>query len=135
MSVAVDTLADLPLFAALTADELERVAGWADLRTASPGDRICGEGASGYSFFVLRSGAASVTQNGQELRRLGPGDFFGELAILGDGRRTATVTAVDPTELVVLFGTEFRRLEADLPDVAAQITRTLAQRLESTNSD
>ena len=95
MSVAVDTLADLPLFASLTPNERDLVAGWAELRTASPGDRICGEGASGYSFSVLCSGAADVTQHGRPLNVLGPGDFFGELAILGDGRRSATVTAVE----------------------------------------
>jgi CRP-like cAMP-binding protein len=131
MRVAPDTLADLPLFASLTPDQLELVAGWMEVRTVSPGERICGEGATGYSFFVVRSGAAAVTQDGQELRRLGPGDFFGELAILGDGRRSATVTAVEPTMLLVLFGTEFRRLEAELPEVAARIRQALEQRAQA----
>jgi CRP-like cAMP-binding protein len=54
--------------------------------------RLTGEGASGYSFFVLCEGTATVTIDGNEVRALEPGDFFGELAILGDGRRTATVT-------------------------------------------
>jgi len=131
MSVAVDTLADLPLFASLTADERELVAGWADVRTASPGDRICGEGASGYSFFVLCNGAADVTQDGKELRVLGPGDFFGELAIVGDGRRSATVTAVEPSTMLVFFGTEFRRLEAELPEVAERIRQAAEQRKQA----
>src|SRR5262245_1809367 len=131
MSVAVDTLADLPLFSPLTPDERELVAGWAELRTASPGDRICGEGASGYTFFVLCSGAADVTQEGKELRGLGPGDFFGELAILGDGRRSATVTAAEPSTMLVFFGTEFRRLEAELPEVAAQIRQAVEQRAQA----
>jgi CRP-like cAMP-binding protein len=131
MSVAVDTLAELPLFSSLTPDERELVAGWAELRTASPGDRLCGEGASGYSFFVLCSGAADVTQDGQELRALGPGDFFGELAILGDGRRSATVTAVEPSTMLVFFGTEFRRLEAELPEVAACIRQAVEQRAQA----
>jgi CRP/FNR family transcriptional regulator, cyclic AMP receptor protein len=126
-----NTLAGLPLFSALTEDQLATVAGWSELRTLSPGDRAVGEGASGYCFFVVRDGAAAVTQDGQELGRLGRGDFFGELAILGDGRRTATVTAVEPTTVLVFFGTEFRRLEAELPDVAAQIKQTMARRLEA----
>ena len=130
MSVAVDTLADLPLFASLTADERELVAGWADVRTASPGDRICGEGASGYSFFVLCNGAADVTQDGKELRVLGPGDFFGELAIVGDGRRSATVTAVEPSTMLVFFETEFRRLEAELPEAAERIRQAAKQRAQ-----
>jgi len=128
MSVDVETLAELPLFSSLTPDERELVAGWADMRTASPGDRICGEGASGYTFFVLCSGAADVTQEGKELRALGPGDFFGELAILTDGRRSATVTAAEPSTMLVFFGTEFRRLEAELPDVASQIRQAVEQR-------
>ena len=131
MSVAVDTLAKLPLFSSLTPDERDLVAGWAELRTASPGDRLCGEGASGYSFFVLCSGAADVTQDGQELRALGPGDFFGELAILGDGRRSATVTAVEPSTMLVFFGTEFRRLEAELPEVAERIRQAAEQRKQA----
>ena len=131
MSVAVDTLADLPLFASLTADERELVAGWADVRTASRGDRICGEGASGYSFFVLCNGAADVTQDGKELRVLGPGDFFGELAIVGDGRRSATVTAVEPSTMLDFFGTEFRRLEAELPEVAERIRQAAEQRKQA----
>jgi voltage-gated potassium channel len=131
MSVSVDTLADLPLFESLTGEQLESVAGWADVRTASPGDRLCGEGASGYSFFILCSGAADVTREGQGLRRLGPGDFFGELAILGDGRRSATVTAAEPSSMVVFFGTEFRRLEAELPEVAARIRQAVEQRAQA----
>jgi CRP-like cAMP-binding protein len=131
MSVADDTLAKLPLFSSLTPDERDLVAGWAELRTASPGDRLCGEGASGYSFFVLCSGAADVTQDGQGLRALGPGDFFGELAILGDGRRSATVTAVEPSTMLVFFGTEFRRLEAELPGVAARIRQAVEQRAQA----
>jgi CRP-like cAMP-binding protein len=130
MSVTPDLLTALPLFSSLTIAELAAVAGWSELRTASPGERIVGEGASGYSFFVVQSGAAAVTQDGRELGRLGPGDFFGEMAILGDGRRTATVTAVEPTTLLVFFGTEFRRLEVELPAVAEQIRQTMAQRLE-----
>jgi CRP-like cAMP-binding protein len=72
-----------------------------------------------------------VTQDGQALRVLGPGDFFGELAILGDGRRSATVTAVDPSTLLVFFGTEFRRLEAELPEVAARIRQAVEQRAQA----
>jgi CRP-like cAMP-binding protein len=130
MSVA-DTLGQVPLFSSLTSDELALVAGWAETRTASPGDRLCGEGASGYSFFILCSGAADVTQDGKELRVLGPGDFFGELAILGDGRRSATVTAAEPSTLLVFFGTEFRRLEAELPEVAARIRQAVEQRVQA----
>jgi CRP-like cAMP-binding protein len=128
MTVTPAILAELPLFSSCARDELDQVATWAEERTVSPGERILGEGASGYSFFVLQSGSAVVTRDGQELRRLAPGDFFGELAILGDGRRSATVTAVEPTRLLVLFGTEFRRLETELPQIAACIRQAVVER-------
>ena len=80
---------------------------------------------------MLSSGAAAVTRDGEKVRMLGPGDFFGELALLGGGRRTATVTATEPSELVVMFGTEFRRLEQELPDAAGRIRAAIAERLGS----
>jgi CRP-like cAMP-binding protein len=128
MSVDPIVLADQPLFATLAPEELRRVATWLELRAAPAGERLTGEGASGYSFFLVHAGELSVTRDSRELRRLGPGDFFGELAILGDGRRTATVTAVVPSTLLVLFGTEFRRLEAELPHVAAQLRQGMEER-------
>jgi CRP/FNR family transcriptional regulator, cyclic AMP receptor protein len=123
------SLADLPLFESLSDEDLESVARWAEVRHAEPGDRLCGEGAAGYSFFVLRDGAAAVTRDGEDVATLRAGDFFGELAILGDGRRTATVTATEPTELLVMFGTDFRRLEQELPESAMRIKAVVADRL------
>jgi CRP-like cAMP-binding protein len=122
-------LADIPLFSSLGEESLGRLAAWSESRSARPGERIVGEGTSGYSFFVIEDGSAVVTQDERELTRLGPGDFFGELALFGDGRRTATVTALEPTKLVVMFGTEFRQLERELPDVAAEIQRAVTARL------
>jgi voltage-gated potassium channel len=87
--------------------------------------KLTGEGASGYSFFILREGTATVTIDGIEVRTLEPGDFFGELAILGDGRRTATVTTTAPGRVLVLFGTEFRQLQHEYPELAAQIESRL----------
>jgi CRP-like cAMP-binding protein len=123
------SLADVPLFASLSPAELETVARWLETRHAEAGERLCGEGATGYSFFVLRSGGATVTRDGEQLATLGPGDFFGELAMAGDGRRTATVTATAPSELLVLFGTEFRRLEQELPQAAEHIRRAVSERV------
>jgi voltage-gated potassium channel len=61
---------------------------------------------------------------------LGPGDFFGELAILGDGVRTATVTTTSPSRLLVLFGTEFRQLQQEQPDLASRIEAGVRARLQ-----
>jgi CRP/FNR family transcriptional regulator, cyclic AMP receptor protein len=126
-SATPDDLVDIPLFDALEPDERATVAPWFELENVGPGIKLTGEGASGYSFFVLREGTATVTINGLEVRTLGAGDFFGELAILGDGRRTATVTTTSPAQVLVLFGTEFRRLQQEYPETAARIESALRE--------
>jgi CRP-like cAMP-binding protein len=128
MAVATtEDLAGIPLFDSLETGAQEAIASWFELRDVSSGVTLTGEGASGYSFYVLRDGAATVTVDGDDVRALGPGDFFGELAILGDGRRTATVTTTSPSQVLVLFGTEFRRLQQEYPDLAAQIESALRE--------
>jgi CRP-like cAMP-binding protein len=123
------TLADVPLFASLGEDELERLSAWMETRHADPGENLVSEGATGYSFFVLQEGTAAVTKDGEEIATLGPGDFFGELALSGDGRRTATVTATSPVTLAAMFGSQFRLLERELPDAAERIKRAATERL------
>jgi CRP-like cAMP-binding protein len=77
----------------------------------------------------LTQGSAAVTTNEGTLTNLGPGDFFGEIAILGDGRRTATVTTTSPSQLLVMYGTEFRRLQTAHPDIAGRIAEAMRQRV------
>jgi voltage-gated potassium channel len=122
-----DDLVGIPLFDMLEPDERATIAPWFELQEVSPGINLTGEGASGYEFFVLRDGTATVTINGIDVRTLGPGDFFGELAILGDGRRTATVTTTSPAHVLVLFGTEFRRLQQEYPEAAERIESALRE--------
>jgi cAMP-dependent protein kinase regulator len=124
-------LAAVPLFASLGEEDLECVAAWMEIRHADPGERLVSEGATGYSFFVLQEGAATVTRDGEELAKLGAGDFFGELALSGDGRRTATVTATSPVTLAAMFGSQFRLLERDFPEIADRIRRAATDRLAS----
>ena len=128
MAVAPAELASIPLFASLSEAEREQVAGWFEPRTAAEGCTLAGEGATGYCFFVLAEGHAAVRSNGAQLATLGPGDFFGEIAILGDGRRSATVTTTTPVRLLVMFGSEFRRLQEDHPAVARQLEEAMAAR-------
>jgi CRP-like cAMP-binding protein len=122
-----DDLVGIPLFDMLEPDERATIAPWFELQEVSPGINLTGEGASGYEFFVLRDGTATVTINGIDVRTLGPGDSFGELAILGDGRRTATVTTTSPAHVLVLFGTEFRRLQQEYPEAAERIESALRE--------
>jgi CRP-like cAMP-binding protein len=122
---SAEQLSSIPLFGGLNDGQLSELATWFDVRTASEGIRLCGEGAPGYTFFVLADGTASVTADGEAVATLGPGDFFGEIAILGHGRRTATVTTTCPVTLLVMF----RRLETTHPDIASSIRRAMEERL------
>jgi CRP-like cAMP-binding protein len=123
-------LAGIALLDDLEPEELTKIAPWFEVQDVSPGVNLTGEGASGYSFYILSNGAASVTIDGVEVNTLGPGDFFGELAILGDGVRTATVTTTSPSRLLVLFGTEFRQLQQEQPDLASRIEAGVRARLQ-----
>lgn len=126
---AVAELAGVPLFASLDNAQLQELAGWFHAQNAGEGRRLVGEGAPGYTFFVIVDGTAQVTADGVSLVTLGPGDFFGEIAILGDGQRTATVTSTSPVRMLVLFGTAFRQLEAAHPAIAAELTAAMQSRL------
>jgi CRP-like cAMP-binding protein len=126
---AADQIAAIPLFESLSGSDLDELSTWFKERTASEGVRLCGEGAAGYSFFVITEGGAAVTADGRTVGELGPGDFFGEIAMLDGGRRSATVTTTSPSKLLVMFGTDFRRLQDTYPDVAARLEEAMQQRL------
>jgi CRP-like cAMP-binding protein len=124
-----DRVAAIPLFATVSPDQLDRLAMWLEVRTEDAGARIISEGASGYFFFVLEEGSAVVSQGDVEVNRMEPGDYFGEMAILGGGRRTASVTTTSPSTLLVMFGTDFRQLEQELPETAELIRTRMSERL------
>ena len=127
-AATVDDLADLPLFAELEEPDLRELAPWFEVKDVGEGVRLVGEGASGYSFFVIVDGSALVTAGGAEVATLGSGDFFGEFALLGSGRRQASVTTTAPTRVLVMFGTEFRRLQQAHPEIAGQIEAAMQKR-------
>ena len=123
-----DELARVPLFASLGDAERRELASGFAVRTAESGSRLVGEGAPGYLFFILVEGTATVTSHGATLRELGPGDFFGEIAIIAGGRRTASVTATSHVKLLVMSANGFRELQEAWPDVAAKIEETMRAR-------
>jgi CRP-like cAMP-binding protein len=125
---AADLLA-VPLFAGLSDEFRDHLSTEFDIEEHQAGHAIVREGAPGYAFYVVASGSLSVTQDGRELRTLGAGDFFGEISISGDGRRTATVTATSLVVVWVLFGTDFRVLEESRPDVAQALHAAIEERL------
>jgi CRP-like cAMP-binding protein len=123
-------LAAVPLFARLSGSELGELAGWFEVKDVGAGARLAGEGTTGNAFFVIGAGGATVTIGGTELAALGPGDFFGELALLGSGRRTATVTTTVPSRILAMFGNDFARLRSRHPGVAEELEATMERRLE-----
>jgi CRP-like cAMP-binding protein len=128
-SVDVSDLASTSLFAGLPEASLRVVAEWLEVDEAPAGWELTHQGAAGYAFFVLHEGTADVYVDGSVVRTLGPGDFFGEIAILGSGRQTATVRLTSPAIFWTMFGTRFRELQVRHPDIAAAIERTAAERL------
>ena len=122
-------LAMLPLFDGLSPEELGLLASWTEQHEVSLGQSLATEGAAGYVFFVIEEGTAGVEREGELLRELGPGDHFGEIAILDGGRRTASVVATSNMRILAMFGTEFRRMESELPDLAERIRATMRDRL------
>jgi len=119
-----------PLLASLSDEIRAALALRFDIEQFAAGRNIVTEGDAGYAFYILAGGRAAVTHDSAQLRELGPGDYFGEIAILGnDGRRTATVTATEDTEAWVLFGTEFRVLQTSQPEVAEALVSAMQDRL------
>ena len=129
-----DNLCKIPFFSTLTLDQLESVAGVCAELEIEAGATLLREGDFGYAMFAITSGTASVVQGDHVLRTLGPGDVFGEIAVFSGGRRSASVVATSPMQLVTVLNRDMWRLERDVPDVAAAIRATIAERLEPSSS-
>ncbi len=127
-----DQLAAIPLFASLSENELAAVARLTELRREDAGVTLVEEGSPGHALFVLLEGIAEASVGGRPAATLAAGDFFGEVALLGEGRRTATITATTPVTLVVMLGSDFRTFERDMPEAAAIMRRAAAERLART---
>ena len=114
-------LRSLPLFGAASPRELDRIAGLTTSLQIDAGRVLCAEGAVGREFFVVESGEAAVSVDGKPVTVLGPGSFFGEIALLGHELRTATVTALRPMTVLVLTPGEFHELVELSPTVRQQL--------------
>ncbi len=120
-------LADVPLFSSCSNRELQKIARAADEITVDEGREIVTQGATGHEAFVVIDGTARVVRNDQEIATMGPGDYFGELALLDGGPRTASVVATSPMTLLVLGQREFAGLIDEVPGLAHKILTSLAQ--------
>jgi CRP/FNR family cyclic AMP-dependent transcriptional regulator len=125
----IDVLQNVWLFSACTSKELGRIASLVDEAEVPKGATLTKEGASGREFFAVADGKATAKIRGKKIASYGPGDFFGEMALLDQGPRSATITADAPMKLYVLDARSFSTLIDKHPAVARKILRGLAGRL------
>ena len=124
-----ETLAKVPLFARLKPRELERLSKRMSERRWSEGDVVITEGKGGIGFWVIEDGNATVSVRGKSVGSLGPGDHFGEIALLDDGPRSATVTAATDLRCQGIVAWEFGPFVQENPEVAWPMLQTLAARV------
>jgi CRP-like cAMP-binding protein len=122
-------LSKVPLLAGLGPKDLEAVGRLADEVDLPEGRVVARQGASGDEFFVIVEGVVRIERDGAHLRDLGPGDFFGELAMLGKVPRTATATCVTSCRLLVVGHREFNALLADYPTIQGAVLHAVAERI------
>jgi CRP-like cAMP-binding protein len=125
-----DLLERVPLFSGLKRKEIDRISRAMRDRTVSAGETLATEGKEGVGFFLIETGTALVTVGGEEKRTLGPGDYFGEIALLAGTTRTATVTAQTDVRCWGLSAWEFRPLVQENATIAWQLLETLAKMVE-----
>jgi CRP-like cAMP-binding protein len=128
-NVKVERLMQAPLFSGLSKKELVEVARLTDDLELDKGAVLCKEGTLGHEFFVIVDGKVDVTRRGKRVPIRGGLDFFGEIALLTDAKRTATVTATTPVRCFVLTSRDFRRVLDENPGVERKVLHSLAERL------
>jgi CRP/FNR family transcriptional regulator, cyclic AMP receptor protein len=122
-------LSHVPLFSGCSKKELRVIATLADEIDLRQGKVLTRQGAPGREFFVLLEGTVDVVRDGKQINTLGAGEFFGELALISNIPRTATVTATSPIRTLVVVGRDFRRLLQEDPSIATKVMETMAERL------
>jgi CRP/FNR family cyclic AMP-dependent transcriptional regulator len=118
----------VPFFSAMSKGDLAAVAQQTDEIDVPAGKVLAREGDFGEEFFLIDAGTAQVTRGGEPIAELGPGDFFGEMALLEDDRRNATVTASTPMSLIVMTRPSFRALNRAHPEVHETVSKAIAER-------
>ncbi|HEY2632770.1 MAG TPA: Crp/Fnr family transcriptional regulator [Solirubrobacteraceae bacterium] len=134
----VELLGRVPVFSTLEHEDLERVSRLAVPRSFEPGQVVFREGDASDTCYVVRTGSARAVRGHPDGRTItlatfGPGDIFGELAMFEDELRSATVEAVQPTEVVAVLGPDMRRLMVEHPEISIRLVVALGRRLRETN--
>jgi len=125
----VDLLKHVPLFSGCSKRELDQVSRIADEIDLRAGKTLIKEGMPGREFFVLVDGSAEIRRKGKKIDTAGPGDFFGEMALLSDQPRNATVVTTSPVDALVVTARNFRTLIETNPLIALKVMRAVADRL------
>jgi CRP/FNR family transcriptional regulator, cyclic AMP receptor protein len=131
----IELLGGVPLFSECTRKELRAIAGASKEVLHKEGDVLAREGDRGIGFFVIADGAAKVTIDGRTRARLGPGDFFGEISLLDEGPRSATVVAESAMRLYGLTAWNFRQLVSQNPSIAQKLLKVMADRLRRSSKE
>jgi CRP-like cAMP-binding protein len=135
MAAPIDILRDVPLFAALGEDDLETLARQLHERRFPEGSDVTTEGSTGAGFFVIAEGNAEVMVGDEHRATLGPGDHFGEIALIDDGVRSASIVAATDLLCYGLTPWEFRPFVEEHPGVAWALLETLARRAREPQQD
>jgi len=129
MSDRTDLLKQIPLFSDLEKRELEDIASSMKDRTFQAGQTVTDEGKGGVGFFVIEQGQAKVSVHGEDRGKLGPGDYFGEIALIAESPRTATIVAETELRCLGMTFWDFRPLVEENGRIAWKLLQTLAKRL------
>ena len=124
-----------PLFEGLSKKELAELARMTEDLEVPAGEVLCKEGDTGREFFVIVDGKVKITRKGRTVATRGAGDFVGEIALLEDTNRTATVTAKTPLRVFVLTREDFRKLVRQNPNVERKVMQALARRVVQLSRD
>ena len=131
---SAEQIQNVPIFADLDKKELDALVSSFKERTFEAGETIASEGAGGIGFFIIGEGEAKVMRGDQEVARLGPGDYFGELALIDEGTRTATLVAESDMTCYGLTAWEFRPLVEGNSQIAWKLLQALAKQLREARS-
>jgi CRP/FNR family transcriptional regulator len=127
----ISTLRTVPLFAGLSDRDLKRLANSLSDRTFPAGHEIVVEGKEGVGFFVIESGEVSVSRGGEHIRNLGPGDYFGEMAVIDQGPRSASVVADSDVRCRGMTAWSFRPFVESHGEVAWPLLEAIVKRLRA----
>lgn len=122
-------LSKVPIFAACSPTEIQAVSGVAQEHTFEPGQIIVTQGTPGQAFYLILSGRVEILRDNQSLGAFGPGDFFGEMSLLDQAPRSATIRAIEHTNCLMLSSWDFKALLEKYPSIAVKLLEVISRRL------